>query len=63
MEYKELQEKYGGKTIATKDFNSLEVIASGDDPIKVYNKAIKKCKEPVILYIFKKGEKFIFAAA
>ena len=59
----ELTEKYGGKFVATKDFNSFNVIASDEDPIKAYKEATEKykIKEPVIFYIPKKGEVFIYS--
>ena len=48
--------KFGGKYVATKSFTDTEVIASGTDLIKVYNRAVKKgVKDPVINYILKKG--------
>lgn len=55
------RKKYGGKYIATKSFTDTKVIASGDNPIKVYNKAVKKgIKEPVMDYVLKEGVTYIF---
>lgn len=44
--------KYGGQYVAIKDFDSPIILASGDDPQKVYDEAVNKgYLEPVILYI------------
>jgi hypothetical protein len=50
------RKKFGGKFVATKSFTNLNVVASGTDPIKVYNEAIEKgIKDPVINYIHQEG--------
>jgi hypothetical protein len=55
------RKKFGGKYVATKSFTDTEVIASGKNPIKVYDKAVKMgIKEPVIDYVFKEGVTYIF---
>jgi len=44
--------KYSGQYVAIKDINDPVVIASGDDPQKIYEEAARKgYSEPVILYI------------
>ena len=46
------EEKYCGQYVATKDFGGHVVVASGKDPKKVYEEAIKKgCSEPVIVFV------------
>jgi hypothetical protein len=61
--YERFVEKYGGKFIATKSFNGIDVIASGETIEEAYKDAIKKYKksEPWIAYIPKKGEGFAFS--
>ena len=63
MDFYKLQEKYGGKYVATECFNSLEVIAFGDGFKEVIEKARDKCADPVVFYVPKKGEKSIFYKA
>ncbi len=44
--------KYTGKYVATKDFSSKKVIASGESPEEVYSKVIRKgCQNPVIFFV------------
>jgi hypothetical protein len=57
MESQNIDRKiYGGNYVATKNFTSNDVLASGKNPSKVYSKAIELgIKEPVINYIQKEG--------
>lgn len=44
--------KYLGKHVAVANFNSRKVVASGNNPIKVRKRAIKKgFKNPVIFFV------------
>jgi hypothetical protein len=56
-------EKYGGKFVATKFFNSFDVITSGKDIKEVYRDVTENynISDPVIFYVPKKGEKFVFS--
>jgi hypothetical protein len=55
------RKKYGGKYIATKSFTDTEIIASGTNPLKVYDEAKKSGAEnPVIDYVPKEGMVCIF---
>lgn len=50
------RKEFGGKYVATKSFDSNEVIASGKDPSKVLKEATKQgIDDPVINYIHKEG--------
>jgi hypothetical protein len=54
-------EKYQGKYVATKSFNHGKVIASGNDPIKVRQRAIENgAKSPVVVYVPKSTMIYIF---
>lgn len=56
-------EKYCGKYVALSSFRSKDVVASGDDPIKVIESARAKGIEcPVVFYCPAKGEEFIYNA-
>ena len=58
---KKNNKKYQGKYIATKSFIDTTVVASGKDPIKVYDRAVKKgIKNPVIDYVFQEGSSIFF---
>ena len=53
------RKKYGGNWVATENFTSNKVLASGKNPSKVYEKAIEKgIKEPVINFILKEGVRY-----
>ena len=48
-------DKYGGKYVAIKDFLNRDVVRYGDDPVTVFNDAVKSgIEDPVIFYISKK---------
>jgi hypothetical protein len=54
-------EKYQGKYVATKSFNNNKIIASGKDPIKVRQEAIKSgAKSPVVVYVPESTMIYIF---
>jgi hypothetical protein len=61
--YEKFVEKYGGKFIATKSFNSIDVITSGENIKDVHDDATKNynISDPVISYVPKKGEQFAFS--
>lgn len=47
--------KYAGLYVATRSFVDKDVISYGNDPVKVFNEAIKKgIQEPVVFYVPKK---------
>ncbi len=53
--------RYGGKYVAIRSVKSKEVLISGKDPSKVYDKAKDKgAKNPIIFYVPKKGMVHIF---
>ena len=55
-------DKYEGKYVATKTFLDKNVSCSGDDPVKVYNKAQNKGSyDPVIFYVHKRGVVHIYS--
>ena len=49
------EKAYRGKYVAIRNLGSHRVIASGKNPQKVYRKARKKEKEPLILFIPKEN--------
>jgi len=56
--------KYAGKYVAMRDFNNRKVIVSDKDPLKVMKKAKKKgVEDPLIVYVRKPGESFLYNAA
>ena len=55
------QKRYSGKYVATRSFKNKKVIASGTDPLKVYERAKKLgVREPVLLYVPEKDEVLIY---
>jgi hypothetical protein len=45
-------QKYAGKYVATRSFKGQKVIASGDDPVTVFEEAIQiGAKNPVIVFV------------
>ena len=53
--------KYGGQYVATKSFTDKNVITSGTNFDRVYEKAQKKgIKDPVVFYVPKKGMVHIY---
>jgi hypothetical protein len=60
-EQKGIKDKYRGRFIATKDFNSTKVITYGKDAGAVHSRAIKRgCKSPVVSYVPKENMYHIF---
>lgn len=58
---KNLNTQLSGKYIATESFKSDKIIASGTDPVKVYNEAVRLgVQEPVINYVQKEGTVCIY---
>jgi hypothetical protein len=58
---KKFQKKYGGKYVAFASFTDEKVIASGKDPIKVHERAVKKgFKDPVIDYVHEEGVPYCY---
>ncbi|HBR17112.1 MAG: hypothetical protein A3G39_04230 [Deltaproteobacteria bacterium RIFCSPLOWO2_12_FULL_43_16] len=54
-------EKYGGKYVATRSFTNSDVVASGDDMVKVYNEAKDKgIDDPVVFYVPEKDMVYIY---
>ncbi len=50
------RKKYGGKFVATKSFTDTKIIASGTDPLKVYDEAKESgAMNPVIDYVPEEG--------
>ncbi len=55
------KDRYCGKFIATKDFNSTEVVTYGKDAGVVHSRAIKRgCKSPVISFVPNENMVYIF---
>ena len=49
-------DKYGGKYVATRSFKDKTVLCAGTNPVEVVKEAKKMgAKDPVLLYIPKKG--------
>ena len=58
---KEDQIKYGGQFVCQLSFKDRTIIASDVNPSEALTKAREKgCKYPVIFYMPKPGEKFVF---
>jgi hypothetical protein len=54
-------DKYGGKYVATKDFTDKNVVSCGDNPVSVFNDAVRSgIEDPVIFYVPKKGVVHIY---
>ncbi len=54
-------ERYAGKYVAKKTFRDEGVVSSGDDPVRVYDDAIKQgVDDPVIFYVPKKDVVHIY---
>ena len=54
------KEKYRGKFVATSSFNDKDVIAFGNDPQKVIERAEKKCDSPVMFFVPKENAIHIY---
>lgn len=53
--------RYGGKYVAIRSVKNKEVLSSGKDPSKVYDKAKDKgAKDPIIFYVPKKDSVHIY---
>ena len=62
--YELLGDEYGGKWVATSSWSSVEIICSGNDVVAVWTEAKDNyhVSEPVIFYVPKKGESFIYSS-
>lgn len=53
--------KFSGKYVAMVSFTDNKVVASGNDPSKVMNNAIKKGHNaPVVMYVPEKAAVFVY---
>lgn len=57
---KNATEKYEGMYVAKTGSNGRKVIASGKDPVKVFNEAKKETKEPFIYFVAPKNMVHLF---
>lgn len=53
--------KYSGRYVATRSLKNKEVLSSGKDPVKVFERAkAKGARDPVVFYVPKKNSVHIY---